>query len=386
MNQSHHHLRKMNELQIGKNFCGIEIKEIFNQKNSYNGYGILHGEEVFFKITDDSRARLEPNGYKSLEPFFPQPKFISYKKINENLGLVIFERVPELEKFENLLGGWMRSGISENDIDNSKEWNTICSLIKNTHEQTINVGLPQGPVEYFSRNKVKKGGKLDRLYGPNWEGLDHLNSIDEVIVDDKLIKFNWKKYKSELKNFGIDQTPTIKSISHGTLSELNLSILPLFFDVTSSGNNPFIADIVCFYLSISFTDDYIVPKFIPDLVPRFPEILKNLKNEYGHSWEKKNNRISVNFEKDYSIVREKILSDWYSKIMFPIIKEGEKNCKNWDWKNEFVQYSVLRTLSLFKLSEISESDQTLIISYVARLHDWKDNPKHYHTMPRIGKL
>lgn len=376
----------MEQFKLDDIVNGMRIVEIYRQKNSYNGIGLYENQEVFFKITDDSRARLEPDGYRALKPFFPQPAFLDYFKLDDKTGMVLFERIPELEKFENLLGGWMRSGISPTDIEQSKEWNTICKLIQNTNEQTLSIGAPVGPVEYHSRNKVKKNGKLDKLYGSNWEMLDFLKDINGVIIDDKEIYFNWNKYKAQLRDFGTTNDPTIKSISHGTLSELNLSILPLFFDVTSAGNNPVMADVVCFYLSISFTDDYIVPKFLPDLVPRFPEILNSRREEYGHYYKFDNEKVIVEFPNNYSPIRDKILSDWYSNILNPLIDSGKKLFPKWDWRNEFTQYSILRTLALFKLHEIDLSDQSLIVSYMARLHDWKENPGEYHKIPRIGRL
>jgi len=376
----------MGRYQIDDVVAGVKIIELYKQKNSYNGVGLYNNKEVFFKITDDSRARLEPDGYKALKPYFPQPEFIFYSKLDNETGIVVFERIAELEKLENLLGGWMRSSISTTDIRNSLEWQTICDLVQNTNEKTINIGSPTGPVEYNCRDKVKKYGKLDKLYGTKWEGLDFLKDIKEVIVDNKKIKFNWDEYKIQLREFGKTKEPTVKSISHGTLSELNLSILPMFFDVTSAGNNPIMAGNVCFYLSVSFTDDYIVPKFLPDLVPRFPQILESGRKEYGHEWILEKNRVIVDFPEKYNSIRETILSDWYSKVLNPLIESGRKMHPKWNWKNEFVQYSILRTLALFRLNEIPKSDQSLIISYIARLYDWKNNSDNYPTFPRVGRI
>ena len=39
-----------------------------------------------------------------------------------------------------------------------------------------------------------------------------------------------------------------------------------------------------------------------------------------------------------------------------------------------------------ELTEIPKSDQALIISYIARMHDWKENSDKYPSFPRIGKL
>ena len=151
----------MEQFKLDDIVKGMRIVEIYRQKNSYNGIGLYGNQEVFFKITDDSRARLEPDGYKALKPFFPQPAFLDYFKLDDKIGMVLFERIPELEKFENLLGGWMRSGISSTDIEQSNEWNTICKLIQNTNKRTLNIGPPFVLVEYHIRIKVKENANLE---------------------------------------------------------------------------------------------------------------------------------------------------------------------------------------------------------------------------------
>lgn len=366
---------------------GVRLIRVFRQKNSWNGVGIFRDEEVFFKIASDSRASLEPAGYRAIAPYFPQPEFRFYKKIGDDLGLVVFERIPELEEYRYLLGGWMRSGINADQVRKSKEWNTICELVSSTHQSTMHIGTPTGPVELHSRDKVMRGGKLDQLYGPNWEGLDFLHEIRDVVVDGRHIRFNWADYKRQLRDFGESTEPTIKSISHGCLSELNLSILPMFFDVTSAGDNPVMADIISFYLSISFTDDYIVPKFLPDLVPRFPEILVGLRDEYGHDWEMRDkSSIEVHFNKPYDAVRRAVLEELYQKVLYPVVEKGLQLKSDWDWRNESVQYGLLRTLALFKLQDLPKSDQALVIAYMARMHDWKEAPDQYPYLPRVGRL
>ena len=108
------------------------------------------------------------------------------------------------------------------------------------------------------------------------------------------------------------------------------------------------------------------------------------RSEYGLLWEYDGSSLHVEFTQEYDPVRSAVLRDWQEKVVLPVVEEGLALLPSWDWRNEFVQYSILRTLALFELGSIDVSDRALITSLIARLYGWLGD--NTHELPRVGRM
>mgnify|MGYP001250778312 CR=1 FL=1 len=363
--------------------AGAKLENVWLQQNSINGTAEYQGSRVFYKIADDHRLQKEEHGYHVLENYLPQPKFLGYHKIDDIKSMVLYEHVPELEQYEHLLLGWIRQK-SVGELICSKAWNQVCSLLQNMHAKTMIADTLGITKEIFRRSNVLPNGKLDNRYGSDWERLDYLLDINEVAINGNSMSYNWSQYKKNLRDFGTNKEETVMATIHGSATEMHICMLPMFFDITTAGTYPVMSELFMFNLSASFTDEYVVPRFFPLLVPRFPEVLEDYREEYGHEWTMREKSIIVDFTNPYPSIRESLLKSFNQQVTFLDIEQGLEMLPQWDWKNEYTQYTISRLLSLFNLPTLPESDQALLLTHMAQLYDWMANPDQYSTIPHIG--
>ena len=206
--------------------------------NSTNGKAYLDGIKVFYKICNVFDGYHEIKGYALLHQRVPLPSLLlfRYDPIND-IVLIVYELDESVSANKGLL---VDAFADKNawQIINDKVLVHLQRLFQQSFRAT-----PEDPL--FSN-------RLDRLF--TWYVKDNTAKFH---IDYNGMMHSWQEivdntYAEISRFYSVSNRVTRCTISHGDLSELNISLHPYFFDFAFSGINSIYSEFAICFSSIAF--------------------------------------------------------------------------------------------------------------------------------------